>query len=230
MEIKLIGHDCLYQVEQLQQALFGVDAEGCAVSQVRRDPDTIHFLTQITVGDKVTYGSRQLPAEQDDIPSFYRYLRQSYFDAALPHLPEVPAWGALSGVRPTKISTKHLLEGGTVHTADQLLKDEFYVTPERRAIAISCSQSTVHAYGLMEKQDVSLYIGIPFCPTRCSYCSFVSRTIGKKTELLDPYLIALLQEIEITGKRGVATGSIQSACYACRGGWQTAYNTLRERI
>ena len=45
-----------------------------------------------------------------------------------------------------------------------------------------------------------MYIGIPFCPTRCSYCSFVSRTVGKKKNLLDEYLQTLLKEIEITGK------------------------------
>ena len=200
MEIKLIGHDCLYQVEQLQQALFGVDAVGSAVSEVRKEDGIIHFFTQITVGDKVTCGSRQLPAENEDIRAFYRCLRQSYFDAALPHLPEPPAWGALSGVRPTKISTKHLLEGGTAESAGELLKNEYYVTPERRSLAIACSESTVRAVKLMEKQDVSLYIGIPFCPTRCSYCSFVSRTVGKKPGLLEEYLQALLQEIEMTGK------------------------------
>ena len=47
---------------------------------------------------------------------------------------------------------------------------------------------------------MSLYVVIPFCPTRCSYCSFVSRTIGKRTELLEPYLNALLQEIAVTGR------------------------------
>ncbi len=200
MEIKLIGHDCLYQVEQLQQALFGVDAVGSAVSEVRKEDGIIHFLTQITVGDKITCGSRQLPESDNDIRAFYRCLRQSYFDAALPHLPEAPAWGALSGVRPTKISTKHILEGGTAESADWLLKNEYYVTAPRRELAISCSQATVRAYHLMEKQDVSLYIGIPFCPTRCSYCSFVSRTVGKKTGLLEEYLQALLQEVEATGK------------------------------
>lgn len=200
MEIKLIGHDCLYQVEQLQQALFGVDAAGSAVSEVRRESDTIFFLTQITVGDKVTCGSRQLPAENSDIRAFYRCLRQSYFDAALPHLPEPPAWGALSGVRPTKISTKHILEGGTEATADALLKNEYYVTAERRLLAISCSLSTVKAQNLTDPQDISLYIGIPFCPTRCSYCSFVSRTVGKKTGLLDDYLQKLIQEVAATGK------------------------------
>ena len=200
MEIKLIGHDCLYQVDQLQQALFGVDAAGSAVSEVRRESDAIFFLTQITVGDKVTNGSHQLPADNTDIRAFYRCLRQSYFDAALPHLPEAPAWGALSGVRPTKISTKHILEGGTAESADDLLKNEYYVTAPRRELAISCSLSTVRAQNLTNQQDVSLYIGIPFCPTRCSYCSFVSRTVGKKTGLLYDYLLKLIQEVEATGK------------------------------
>ena len=200
MEIKLIGHEYLYQVEQLQQALFGVDAEGCAVSEVRQEADMTVFLTTITVGDQVTCGERQLPADCGDIRAFYRCLRQSYFDAALPHLPEAPAWGALSGVRPTKISTKHLLDGGTEQSADELLETEYYVTPARRALAISCSQSTVKAQKLTSSQDISLYIGIPFCPTRCSYCSFVSRTVGKKTALLEDYLQALLQEVEVTGK------------------------------
>ena len=88
MEIKLLGHTSLYQVEQLQQALFGVDAPGIAVSAVQRAPKTIFFCTRITVGDKVTYGSRRLPVPEDTVKTFYRCLRQSYFEAALPHLPE----------------------------------------------------------------------------------------------------------------------------------------------
>ena len=73
------------------------------------------------------------------------------------------------------------------------------MTEDRRKLALDCSASTVKAAGLLEDTDVSLYIGIPFCHTRCSYCSFVSRTIGKRTELLEPYLQALLKEIQVTG-------------------------------
>ena len=98
MELKLLGHDCLYQVEQLQQALFSLDHPGEATSTVERTPDTVTFSTRIQVGDKVTFGDRQLPVAQESLPVFYKCLRQSYFDAALPHLPEAPAWGAL--VRP----------------------------------------------------------------------------------------------------------------------------------
>ena len=213
MELILNGHNSLYQVEQLQQALFSLDAPGVAVSAVHRAPKTIFFCTRITVGDKVTYGHRQLPVENDTSKNFYKCLRQSYYEAALPHLPEQPAWGALAGVRPTKISTKHLLEGGTLASADKLLQDEYYVTKERRALALACSEASVRAVELTQKQDVSLYIGIPFCPTRCSYCSFVSRTVGKKPQLLQQHQEKLLQEIKATGALLKRSGSTVRSLY-----------------
>ena len=80
------------------------------------------------------------------------------------------------------------------------MKDIYYVTEPRRELALDCSVSTVHAAGLLSDGDISLYVGIPFCPTRCAYCSFVSRSVGKRTELLDPYLQALHQELALTGK------------------------------
>ena len=71
---------------------------------------------------------------------------------------------------------------------------------------MDCSLSTVAAKNRMEDRHVSLYVGIPFCPTRCAYCSFVSRTVGKRTELLTPYLEALSQELRLTGKLLEASG------------------------
>ena len=65
---------------------------------------------------------------------------------------------------------------------------------------MDCSVSTVKAAQLSQKEDISLYVGIPFCPTRCAYCSFVSRSVGKRTELLEPYLQALYRELEVTGQ------------------------------
>ena len=213
MDIRLMGHNSLYQVEQLQQTLFGIDAPGSCISAVHRAPNTIFFFTQITVGDKVTAGDRQLAVKDDAPNTFYRSLRQSYFDAALPHLPEYPAWGALAGVRPTKISTRHLLEGGTEESADLLLKDEYYVSEPRRQLAIACSKASVRALAQTLQQDISMYVGIPFCPTRCSYCSFVSRAVGKKKGLLEEYLQVLLKEIEVTGKLLKDTGKTVRTLY-----------------
>ena len=200
MKLTLIGHDDLYAVEQLQMALFTTTQEGEAVSRLHRGSTWLTAVTTITREGKTTRSVRRLKAASETVRLRRQTLQQSYYLAALPHLERAPAWGALSGVRPTKISTKHLLEGGTRKSADKLFRDVYYVSADRRELALDCTDSTVKAAKLLQPEDISLYVGIPFCPTRCSYCSFVSRTIGKKTELLDPYLEALEKEMALTGK------------------------------
>ena len=200
MKLTLTGHDDRYAVEQLQMALFPEGTEGEALSALHRGPVWLTASTKITLNGKTVTASRRLKASDETVRLRRRCLQQSYYLAAIQLLPTTPAWGALAGVRPTKITTKHMLEGGTPQSADKLMRDVYYVTPDRRRLAVDCSVSTVKAANLLNPSDVSLYVGIPFCPTRCSYCSFVSRTVGKKTELLEPYLDALMQEMEITGR------------------------------
>ena len=200
MKLTLHGHDDRYAVEQLQMALFPEGTEGEAVSSLHRGTTFLTAATKITTNGKTATAFRRLKAAEESVRLRRRILQQSYYAAAVQLLDAEPAWGALAGVRPTKISTKHMLAGGTPKSAEKLLKDVYYVTPERRKLAVDCSVSTVNAVNLLDETDVSLYIGIPFCPTRCSYCSFVSRTIGKRTELMEPYLQALYKEIAITGR------------------------------
>ena len=200
MNLTLIGHDDLYAVEQLQLALFPDDTQGQAISALHRGKVWLTASTKITVNGKTATASRRIKAAEETVRSRRRALQQSYYLAAAQLLPATPAWGALAGVRPTKITTKHLLEGGSVRSAEKLLQDVYFVTPQRRKLAIDCSLSTAHAASLLDEKDVSLYVGIPFCPTRCAYCSFVSRTVGKRTELITPYLDALLREIRLTGQ------------------------------
>ena len=200
MKLTIIGHEDRYPVEQLQMALFPEGTEGEATSTLHRGATWLTATAKITLDGRTVTASRRLKAAEETVRLRRQTLQQSFYLAAVQLLPYEPAWGALAGVRPTKISTKHMLQGGTAKSASKLLKDVYYVTPERRELAIDCSISTVKAAGLLDPADVSLYVGIPFCPTRCTYCSFVSRSIGKRTELIDPYLEALLKEIEVTGK------------------------------
>ena len=200
MKLTLLGHEDRYAVEQLQMALFSTTAEGEAISALHRGKTWLTASTKITLNGKTAAAVRRMKADCETVRERRRILQQSYYLAARQILGHDAAWGALAGVRPTKISTKHLLEGGTPKSAEKLLKDVYYVTQDRRKLAVDCSVSTVDAVRLLQPSDVSLYIGIPFCPTRCSYCSFVSRTIGQKTELLEPYLQSLLQEIAVTGR------------------------------
>ena len=200
MKLTISGHEDRYPVEQLQMSLFPGFSEGCAHSKLSRGAIWLTATATIEINGKRTRATRRLRVTEETVRLRRRILQQSFYLAALPHLAEVPAWGALAGVRPTKLSTKHLLEGGSLKSADQLLKEVYFVTPARRKLALDCSVSTVNAVKQTDEQDISLYIGIPFCPSRCSYCSFVSRTVGKRTELLEPYLTALYKELFHTGK------------------------------
>ncbi len=206
MKLTLQGHDDLYAVEQLQLALFAGQEAGEAVSSLHRGKIWLTAVTKITLEGVTHSAIRRIQAEKETVRLRRQMLQQCYYLAALPFLAEPPAWGALSGVRPTKLTTKCLLEGGSERDADKLLQNTYFVTKPRRELAIDCSKSTVAAAALLEPTDLSLYIGIPFCPTRCAYCSFVSRGIGKRTSLMEPYLEALEKEMEVTGRLLSASG------------------------
>jgi oxygen-independent coproporphyrinogen-3 oxidase len=199
MNLTLSGHDDRYAVEQLQMALFPAGAAVDAVSALHRGKIWLTAVTTITWEGKTARAVRRIRLAAETVRLRRQTLQQSYYLAAIQLLPEAPPWGALAGVRPTKITTKHLLEGGSEASAHALMKDVYYVTESRRELALDCSRSTVAAARKLRPEDLSLYVGIPFCPTRCAYCSFVSRSVGKRTELLEPYLDALMKEIQVTG-------------------------------
>ena len=224
MKLTLIGHDDRYAVEQLQMALFPANTEGEATSSLHRGKTWLTATARITLDGKTATASRRLKAAEETVRLRRRVLQQSYYLAACQLLETTPAWGALAGVRPTKITTKHMLEGGTPKSAEKLMRDVYYVTPDRRKLAVDCSVSTVNAANLLNGKDLSLYVGVPFCPTRCTYCSFVSRTIGKKTELLDPYLQALMKELAVTGKLLQESGRTIRSVYI-GGGTPTTLST-----
>ncbi len=206
MNLTLIGHDDRYAVEQLLLALLPENAPAEAVSTLHRSNTYITVQAKITLDGKTAHATRRIKTADETVRLRRRVLQQSIYLAAKQLLPAEPAWGALAGVRPTKLTTRYLLEGGTPESAEKMLRDVYYVTPARRHLAVECSQATVRAMSRLEPGDLSVYVGIPFCPTRCTYCSFVSRTVGKKTELLEPYLEALLKEIELTGSLLRASG------------------------
>ena len=224
MSLTLVGHDDRYAVEQLQMSLFPAGAEVDAVSTLHRGQTWLTATAKITYRGRTASASRRIKSREETVRLRRRALQQSYYLAAVKLLPTLPPWGALAGVRPTKITTRHMLDGGTPKSASDLLRDVYYVTPDRRELAVDCSVSTVKAAGLLTPDDLSVYVGIPFCPTRCTYCSFVSRTIGKRTELLEPYLSALLREIALSGRLLRESGKTVRTVYI-GGGTPTTLST-----
>lgn len=208
MKLYLRGHDDRYAVEQLQLALFPdepmepVDApftgDG-AVSSLHIGKTWLTATASITLHGRSAKAVRRLAVTEADVPARRRLLQNTYYAAAT-QLREPPAWGSLSGVRPTKLTTRHLLAGGDEKGADRLLEERYHVAPARRRLCIEASRATVAAAKCLRPNDVSLYIGIPFCPTRCAYCSFVSTGIERTAKkLLPSFLDALEKEIVHVG-------------------------------
>ena len=209
MRLRLVGHEDRYALEQLQLCLFPEEpmefvtvpfgGDG-AVSALHRGAKYLTATAKITVRGVTTRAARRLPLTKETYALRRRLLQRSYYLAALPHLKTVPPWGALSGVRPTKLTTRHLLAGGTEDSAAAMMQEQYFVTEPRSLLCAEASLASLRAAKQMDARDVSVYAGIPFCPTRCAYCSFVSQTAGSAGKLLEPYLGCLLREVETVGE------------------------------
>ena len=161
MKLTFLGHDDRYAIEQLQMSLFPEyihQETGAAVSKLSRGAKWLTATTTIELNGKKSSATKRILAAEESVRLRRRALQQSYYLAALPHLEQAPSWGALAGVRPTKLSTKHILEGGTPRSADKMLRDIYFVEPARRKLAIDCSLSTVRAVNLaLEVNDESCF-------------------------------------------------------------------------
>ena len=111
-----------------------------------------------------------------------------------------PPWGMLTGVRPDKPVTAALARGQSPQQALALLEQSYFVTPERAALALETGALALEAARGLDARDIAVYVGIPFCPTRCSYCSFVSQSVERDFSLVNPYVDALVAEIRAGGR------------------------------
>lgn len=114
--------------------------------------------------------------------------------------------GRAHGYPPRQARRRMLEEGKSPREVDRVLRDTYYVSPERRRLAIEAAQAGLRAKRALAPDEISLYIGIPFCPTRCAYCSFVSQAVEKTFRLMDPYLDVLCREITDAARMVRETG------------------------
>ena len=109
-------------------------------------------------------------------------------------------WGVSTGIRPAKTARMMLDEGKCDSEILSYMQEEFFITPKKAQLSLDVAKKE---FGLLKnrvKNGVGLYIGIPFCPTRCSYCSFISQAMAHNQKFVQPYVEALLMEIEETAR------------------------------
>lgn len=111
-----------------------------------------------------------------------------------------PAWGMLVGVRPSKVATEMLNSGISKTRTKKILTTDYLVIPKKAALAVDVALHEKKIAGEASSKDCSLYVSIPFCPTRCTYCSFVSYTSQRLLSLIPEYLKKLLGDIEANFK------------------------------
>ena len=219
MKLTFRGHDDRYAVEQSLLAFFpeerpvyeGEDGESHAEVTLREGDTYAVGITVLTYGGKKARGEARVRVagvsdEYERERLRQRALKLSFFRAAREVTGVTPSWGALTGIRPAKLVRSMMEEGMTAAQADRVLRETYCVSPARRRLALESAAAGLKAKNELRPEEISLYIGIPFCPTRCAYCSFVSASVEKSFKLMEPYLEALTAEIDAAGRMVRETG------------------------
>ncbi|MFR2021811.1 MAG: radical SAM protein [Clostridia bacterium] len=212
MKLELIGHDEKYAVEQSLLTLFPderpvygpVTDEDASAARITltEDADSVCVTTELRCGGKAAADCYSYPLSGTDYEKEGQRrlaLGLSFFRAAKEVLGVTPAWGSLTGVRPSKVAVSLLREGKSPAAVLTELEEVYSVTPRRARLALEAAETGLRVQNDLKPNDISLYVGIPFCPTRCAYCSFVAQSVEKSFALVEPYLAALFDEIEQAG-------------------------------
>ncbi len=109
-------------------------------------------------------------------------------------------WGVSTGIRPAKTARMMLDEGVSEYEVLRYMKEEYFVSPSKAELSLSVAKKEAELLETKEKDGISIYVGVPFCPTRCSYCSFISQAVEHNQKFLEPYADALIKEIEATAE------------------------------
>ena len=208
MEMIFEGHDYRYAVEQSLLAFFpnerpvyGEEESNRARVSLTVEGQAGTAVTELSVEGRTARGRAQaaLSGAEDEYQRerlLQRAVKLSFFEAARALTGVTPAWGALTGIRPAKLAAGLLEEGKSEAETDAILRDTYFVSESRRKLCLPCAKAGLEAKRELQKNEISLYVGIPFCPTRCAYCSFVSNSVEKSFHLVEPYLQALLAEAD----------------------------------
>ena len=227
MRLYLHGHDCRYAAEQTLLMLYPGERpeypeggpEGDRVELRVRASGGQLICSALLVRGRLSYIGRasvpqsRLGSDSDRVKYTNRIVKLAFYRAALGSGLPKPEWGSLSGVRPVKLMDGYLRSGMDAAEAAVRFREEFLVSPARTGLTLSAALATKRVEAGLSERDVCLYVGIPFCPTRCSYCSFVSQSVEKSMKLMEPFLDALMQDIEATAAEVRRLGLRPAALY-----------------
>ncbi len=210
MKLCNIGHEFDYEMEKLIRLFLPFEKievlhteefnTNCAVCKVVKDGIDIIVNAKLVLEN----GEAEFSAVVDKSIADQRKETQHELGRQLFYCFEKlmgyrPDWGILTGVRPAKLFLRYCNEYG-VEYAEKFFRNKFLVSEQKLELCKKTIKSEEDIISLSRDDSFSLYLSIPFCPTRCSYCSFVSHSVEKAKDILPQYVEFLCQELEITAK------------------------------
>ena len=213
MILRIFGHDFHYEAENLCRVYYPNEKINIVYDECGDDSKQISTVCEpIEGGNRITVEAEiegEIRKAQAEIYASENELRdkselktaQLMFAVLSDITGYTPPWGILTGVRPSKLMLR-LIDSMGKEAAYGYFTGDLLVSKEKANLALTVAKAEEKIVNLSEKNSFSLYVSIPFCPTRCSYCSFVSHSISNPSakKLLPEYLEKLSRELEITGE------------------------------
>ncbi len=207
MILRVINHKFHYEMENLCRVFKPYDTirvlhdgdEGedplSVVTEIEENGGEFKITVSFTCGDIVKTAS----CVETDYNDCEREMAVLLFSILCEVTGYTPQWGILTGVRPSKLMNSLIAANGE-EEAVKYFNESLLVSPQKTELALSVAKAEKKIMALSDEKSFSLYISIPFCPTRCNYCSFVSHSIAQAKKLLPEYVEKLCEEIRHTGE------------------------------
>lgn len=201
MNLYVINHSYHYELENLTRLFF--PNEKITVikenSQILSPSIYTEISDKLFVSVKIGEYSSEKSAPLSDKIEDERMMCELLYKILCDFSKVTPPWGMITGVRPVKLYRK-LKEEGSQQSADDYYTNKLFVSEEKLSLAKITEKTEKRILDLSTDKSFSLYIAIPFCPTRCYYCSFVQSSVEKSKYLIEPYVDLLCKEIEYTAE------------------------------
>lgn len=201
MNLYIIEHNFHYELENLVRLFF--PNEKINVIKDSAEFEKPYILTEIKDNIRVEvlfddFNSYLCDHKVDDVEN-ERKICELLYKLLCEYTQVTPPWGMITGVRPVKLYRK-LKESQGETEADNYFKDKLFVSPSKINFTKITEKVEKKILDLSNDNSFSIYIAIPFCPTRCNYCSFVQCSVEKSKHLIEPYVELLCQEITHTAE------------------------------
>ena len=200
MKIEVKGHSFEDAVRQILQLFFDINSEFDVITRLDIEENIYKAKAKITLGERQAEGEIEERFFSPEKRQISDLIKKSVFFACI-KLSDMPApWGISTGIRPAKTARMMLDENKSDSEILRYMQEEFFITLKKARLSLDVAKKEFSLLKNRVENGVGLYIGIPFCPTRCSYCSFISQAMAHNQKFVQPYVEALIREIEETAR------------------------------